>query len=63
MHKDRPARITHFGLRVRESGPLKLAAKATTPIGNLVSKIIINDERHEAMVGPYKCMADDITDQ
>jgi hypothetical protein len=35
MHKDRPVRIIHFGLKMRESDPVKLIAKAVIPSGNM----------------------------
>jgi hypothetical protein len=43
MQKDKPVRIIHFGLKMRESDPVKLIAKAMTPIGNLIDKNSVND--------------------
>jgi hypothetical protein len=40
IHKNRPVRIIHFGLKMRESDPVKLIATPTIQIGNLVGKII-----------------------
>lgn len=45
MHKNRPVRIIHLGLKMRESDPVKLIAKATIPIGVLLSKHVLNDLR------------------
>lgn len=42
MHKNRPVRIIHLGLMIRESGPVKLVAKATMPIGVLLSEYVFN---------------------
>jgi hypothetical protein len=41
MDKDRPTRINHFGLKVRESDPVKLITKAIALIGSLANKIFL----------------------
>jgi hypothetical protein len=38
MHKDRPVRIIHFGLKMRERDPVKLAVKAMMASGNLMTQ-------------------------
>jgi len=38
---ERPVRIIHLGLKMRESGPVKLAAKPNIPSGSLVEKMLL----------------------
>jgi len=62
MHKNRPVRMIHFGLKMRDSGPVKLVAKANTPIGNLGEQLLLMGNM-ERKWRSYMCMIDDITDQ